>query len=670
MSKQIFRSLFCGCNNFVIEKKKELYVGVKLSILIYKVSLRIYSQDIIRIGTNMQKTIKERKIFLKILTIIVMISIAVGYCSVEPPEKVYYPYYSQYMDKLENVIYDKKKNEYTIVGDSAAITFDMGMKVKPIKYLYLDLHTSLEQPTNWTIGYINSKGEMVYTQNVILQEGSNEIQLINNTLWQLKMIPDIASGVTFTLKNVELRNEGKDFLVKKFLLFTVAAFITLTFCIWLWLKNGPVQKSKDLLCEMKQNIDNFLNVLAETISWKFSKKQKRMLRSLLFIIILGYVTYIEYRGVDDLVSYFSMHMWVVGGILLILTGLTYENHNQTEKDSVLHSTLLIYLAWIWISDFYLNKKFRYAGFGMVFFGGYFLRAWRSMEEPEELMEDFKRSYKVYFFIAILFCLIFRPIMPGVHYNGIFTNTVSFGIMMLTALVIFVNDYLSSSIGLWNGIGAATALFYIWKTQKITIVFLAGLVIIAGAVFWFWSWFKGVQNKKNSMFLNCVVTTGVCIVCVFVLERVAGVLPYKLGMQKEFVADIIETYEITLSEALKQGSWKTEFYDKIQVCKTYLQYTNFWGNKNLTKYFGETVWPANSIVMNMFRYGMVGGIAYVMMLAAYLATAIKAGIQKKNFLGMMLAIVGITVAMTETIERPFTNIGWYIFYICMLKNSEN
>lgn len=613
----------------------------------------------------MQSLLKERKAVYKIIIILLIISISFGYCCVEKPEKVHYPYYSQYTSNMDNILYDDTKQVYTIEGAPASITMDMGMKIKPVNYLYLDMHTSLEQPTNWMIGYINSKGEMVYTQNVILQEGRNEIQLINNTLWQLKMIPDIASGVTFTLKNVELRNEGKDFLVKKFLLFTVTAFITLAFCIWLWLKKGPVQKSKDLLYEMKQNVDNFLNVLAETLSWKFSKKQKRMLRSMLFVIVLGYITYIEYRGVDDLVSYFSMHMWVIGGILLILTGLTYESHIQQENGSVLHSTLLFYLAWVWISDFYLNKKFRYAGFGMVFFGGYFLRAWRSMEEPEELMEDFKQSYKVYFFIAILFCLIFRPTMPGVHYNGIFTNSVSFGIMMLTALVIFVNDYLSSSIAIWNGIGAATALFYIWKTQKITIVFLAGLVIIAGAAFWVGAWFKGAQNKKISMILNCVVTAGVCIACIFVLESVTGVLPYKLGMQKEFAADIIETYEVTLLEALKQGSWKTEFYDKIQVCKTYLQYTNFWGNKNLTKYFGETVWPANSIVMNMFRYGMAGGILYAMMLATYLVTVIKLGIQKKNFLGMALAIVGITAAMTEAIERPFTNIGWYIFYILMI-----
>lgn len=610
---------------------------------------------------NMQKLLENKQVWFRILLAMLIISISFGYCQVEEPEKVHYFSYTHLTENLENIVYDGHMDQYTITGAPASVTCNLGMKIKPVKYLYLELHTSVEQPTNWTLGYINSKGEMVIKQQVVLNEGKNEIALKNNTLWQLRLIPDLAAGVSFKLDNVELRNTGKDFLAKKFLFYCAAAFVSMAVLVFVWIKKGLAKKCKDLVEEMQQNVDAFLKVLAETVTWKFSGWIKRLIRSALFLVILIYITYIQHRGVDDLISYFSMHMWIVGGILLVLTGLVYENREYEKDHSLLKYVMLLYLAFIWISDFYLNKKFRYAGFGMVFFGGFFARAWRSMENPDELMEDFKLAYKMYFLLGTMLCLAFRPTTAGIHYSGFFTEAVSFGIMMLIALVVFISDMLLHPVRIWNGAGALAALFFVWKTQKLTIVLIAEIVIIAGAIFWLVSWLKAKGRDKIKSILCLVVTAVLGIVCVLVLKKLTGALPYKIGMQKTFAMDVVETYDLGLMDSLRQNGWKTFFYDKIQICKTYLQYTNFWGHANLTKYFDETIWPSNSVVMNMFRYGMVAGIAYGLMTVLYLIKSVTAGVRKGNFQVLALAIVGVLAAMTEVVERTFTNLGWYVVW---------
>lgn len=419
--------------------------------------------------------------------------------------------------------------------------------------------------------------------------------------------------------------------------------------------------------EMKANTDQFLAVLSETISGKADEKVKRLVRTGLFFCLLLYITYAQIKGVSSLISKFSLHMWLVGGILFILAAFMYEKDNVRSGNSFLKSLLILYIALVMISDFYLARKFRYAGFGMFFFGGLFLRAWMSMRRPNDLMEEFKTAYKLYFLLGTAFCFLARPHVYGVSYKGFFTDSTSFGIMMLIALTLFAEDYLKWPKRIWNGIFAFLAAFFVWKTQKLILVFSAVGIIIACAACWLWKWIKTPGSERIKKILNLIGMLVLSVAVILAAQKLLGKLPYRLGTQKDFASDVVEKVEITLADLIKNGKWKQYFEKFVLILKTYLQNINFWGHNHLTKVQGKAVWPGNSAVMNFFRYGVLTGVAYVGMTVLYFFGGIKESLKKKNFMlfGMTSAVVA--TAMFEVIERPFTNIGWYLFYfgLCYL-----
>lgn len=613
----------------------------------------------------------KKEYSIGILCILILISISFACTLVEPPETIYCFQYAQMIENLENLTYDERSDQYTAASTQISVQLNMEKASGSWYYLYLDYHAWDREDDIWNISLVDSRNKAVSEQKVILHEGTNELILPVQKFYSIRLESESMAGELFRLENVELRSQGKDFLVKKFLAVFVLTFIVLTVIVEIICRKRPMDRYVALIQESGEHMDAFLKVLGETVSWHFSQNVKHLLRSVIFLVMLLYMTYFQIQGTSVMQKYTSMHMWVMGGMLLVLAGLCFEDRKSERDESLLRYVTYLFIALILVSDFYMVKKYRYVGFGMLFMGGFFEKAWRTMEHPDKLAEEFKLAYKVYFVIGVISCIVARPLTVGICYNGFLSDTVSFGSAMLVAAAVFLDDFIRDNKKIFNEIGAFTALYLVWKTQQLTLILIAGLLLLAGVWFWILRWIKqDMRSKRKSIFISvCGAAAG--MISIVFLQMMLYRVPFLLGTQKNYAADITETLDIAILDAIRICGWKRYFLDKVLDCKVYLQNINFMGHKTFLKIHNVSKWADNSIVMNLYWYGMAAGISYGIMTVLYFVKAVIMSLKRSEFLMLGLPLLSIAVCMTEAMEAPFMNLTWYFFYfgLCYILAQE-
>ena len=558
--------------------------------------------------------------------------------------------------------YEECSDQYAVLSSEIYCQFDMEQTSGPWLYLYVDFYSEDKKESFWDLKLLNSKNQVISEQKIILNEGTNEIILQTSKFHGIRFEAKNVEQMKFRLNNVELRRQGKDFLVKKFFLVWVFAFITLFFSVEIFNRTLPIDKCIILWQESGKHADSFLKELGKNISWRFSTKTKRVLRSGLFLIMLLYMTFFQIRGPVVMQQYKSMHMWAMGSMLFILAGLCYEDRSPKRYGCLLKKVTSLFVIVILVSDFCILKRYRYAGFGMLFMGGIFLMAWERMECPEKLLEEFKWAYKIYFVAGLVFCIIARPCAHGVCYNGFLTDPISYGTVMLIAATVFLDDYVKDNKKIFCEIGAVVSVYLVWKTQQIMLIIIMGLLLVIGALFWIGRLGRmDLKSKVKNMILSLIgAMAGIAFV--LLLQIILYRVPYLIGTSKVFEADITEILDVTVLNSLQEFGWKHYFLDKILNCNVYLQRINLLGHKSVLTIHGISQWADNSIVMNLYWYGMIAGITYGIMVFLYFINAVRISVKLRDILSVGLPLICVSVSMTEAMEAPFSNLSWYLFYL--------
>ena len=314
-----------------------------------------------------------------------------------------------------------------------------------------------------------------------------------------------------------------------------------------------------------------------------------------------------------------------------------------------------------ISDLFVKKNFQYSGFCMLFMGGMLYYSWKSMKHPEELIEDFKTAYKVYFVLGICFCMGCRPVAVDIHYSGFMTDAVSYGFAMLVSLLVFIDDFFKNGRYMMNGTGVCVSLYLIWVTQKPSVILAAVFVLIYSGLMLVISQIKNkvLWDKKTVFYKAFGIILG--MVAVLLVQKFLCVLPYKISGSITFSMDAVEPVETGIRALVSEGNWRQLFFDKILICKQYLQNINLLGHTYLTKFHGVAVWAPNSFVMNAFRYGLVAGIFYAISVGLYCLKTIRVSFKNGEIFTVGLAVLCLWFCMTEVTEVPFMNLTWYLLY---------
>jgi hypothetical protein len=191
------------------------------------------------------------------------------------------------------------------------------------------------------------------------------------------------------------------------------------------------------------------------------RQTKRALRMLLLFVWLLLLVFLQRQENSTVVSGAQMVIWATALLILVLSALCYEASDKPGlRKSALYRCVWLFLAAVLIVDFAVSRKFRYAGFAMLAFGGLLCRSWHSMEKPEELLEEFVWAYQLLFWLnsaAIAGKVLLHSGSAGA---GLFANVQTCVSFSLIALAVFIGALRWPKRRWLAGIGAVAALLYL------------------------------------------------------------------------------------------------------------------------------------------------------------------------------------------------------------------
>ena len=425
------------------------------------------------------------------------------------------------------------------------------------------------------------------------------------------------------------------------------------------------------------NMTAFCDVIGTTFSRIPSDWVKSKLRIILFLLLFVYLIFIQHQGTEYMVEWSSMHMWVINISLFLLSILCWENRSKKERRSnnasgfarTMLFILKLFLLLVCISDFAAKKEFSYCGFFLLSFGGLLYKSWRTMENPGQLWIDFKYACKAGFFLILIYCLIFRPASFDICYTGICTDAESFGILMLIIVAVFLNDTLEKRMEYVNGACAIAALYLVFLTRKLTILPLAGILILLYTIFWSVLWFRSgpiLRDMRTRKLLYSIIGG---LAAVLLIHHLLHFLTPLSGLQVTYEYGQTDAAEITLFSLLfgevQWSEFQTHWQSQFQIWGGYLNHLNLLGHKHLLKIDNYEIWPQNSFIMNLFRYGIPAGIAYLATVALYWGNAFYQSVKKTDFFLFSTAVLCTAASLLGMMDMPFAQIPWLIFYLTLM-----
>lgn len=399
--------------------------------------------------------------------------------------------------------------------------------------------------------------------------------------------------------------------------------------VFILVLGGVFRVQKDeITSEEVADRQHLLGIMQNCADEFFTERGKSVLRTALFFLIFLLTTYVQRLGLGQMVSNESMYRWIICLILFLLAGLTYEYPAvEKERKNYFLYVVTIFLVLAMISDIFVDKKFQYAAFFTVLFWGLLVQGWKSMEDPENLMKDLKRAYKFYFVMILAGGILSRKTILGFGGCGLFLTAAENAMIMLAALVFFLDDVKLSWPAIFNVGGALMALFVLYTTKQ-TILILTGIgIVLVYLIVLCYKQIKGGAARGAGIILIAIVVLG-CI-------------------------------------ALAGGFlWKLHSAQYFEILKIYLKNANLLGHNYVPRYQNVRSWTESSVAINTYRYGILAGCSFLLAELGYFVTACWQMIKKKSFLQLGLAIAILVVNETVITGLPFVHVGWLLLVLGM------
>lgn len=409
-------------------------------------------------------------------------------------------------------------------------------------------------------------------------------------------------------------------------------------------------------------------IIAETCSRFIHNDSRSFFRTIIFLAFALYLVFLQHQDIDFIVRNRCLYIWIANGTLFLLSALCCEPNNGSPTAKLKKSLpLQIFLILVCISDFIFNKYYRYSGFSLLTFGGLFCCSWHSMEDPEVLLDDIKHALKLFFIAALICCLISRPAFFTICYSGIFTNASAFGICLLIILVVFFNDSFHKPPRFLDITCAVITCYLIWITRQPTIILIAAFLLLYYLFFFAAAWKQSgpLLRRLRLKKIGKGLITGIAA-CLLIAVILHSITP-QMGFGISYANDTVQSSKIVFS-ALSGDNIKDVVRDllaeKWEICREYLNDLNLIGHPSFLKIDGTRIWPPNSILINLYRYGIPAGISYAVIILLYLFLALWQSIKNRDFFLFGMMTTCVFFSMMETAAIPFVSPAWIMFYFSL------
>lgn len=338
--------------------------------------------------------------------------------------------------------------------------------------------------------------------------------------------------------------------------------------------------------------------------------------------------------------------------LALISWIPLEEHTRNADGMILKMWLWLYGIQIF-SDILLRKNFGFAGIWILLSFGLLFYAWRRMERPEDLLEDFLHAMEILYLINIVYCFFgdSRSYQSGLM-DGTWGNTNPFSITIVLYLTIML-----------------FRLYQTWKKKRRWYYYAEGLVGTGLGV-----WMLYEASCRTAWLAYGII----CACFIWILLRE---LPKEVKRKKYcwlmIIAIVILCAVYLNSDKLmaflggaESGiSFNSMTSGRILIWKEYLKEMNLIGHTGLATIGTLTTYAHNGLLKLMYKYGSFIGIIVIM-----LAVEIGYGIVKmwRNstgnpyvFLvtGVVLAYI-IPVSLEATNEYPMVAVNWFAFYFML------
>ncbi|MDD6306177.1 MAG: hypothetical protein PUA75_04420 [Clostridiales bacterium] len=312
---------------------------------------------------------------------------------------------------------------------------------------------------------------------------------------------------------------------------------------------------------------------------------------------------------------------------------------------------LLVFALQFVSDLVTKKNYGFSEIWMIICFGLLFRAWSRMEKPEELLEDFAYSILILNVINILyFCFGDKELYFDGRPTGTWSNPnpFSIGMVLCQAVMLFLLYRAAKEKRKWYayvlpGVEFAFNMWMIYESQCRTAWLALALMLL-----WFGVYLiAGKVHVSKKRFIIGVV----CGTLFLAAGGIWVILHSEAALSQRNI-------DVTSLNGITSG--------RIWIWKEYISHMNLFGHE---KYLvvGDKNWFAhNGIVKNFYKFGLLEGIAHLIMLIEIVIASFQYWMKNKSdsytVFVMTVLIAYLVPSMMESIdELPMVWVGWFAFY---------
>lgn len=617
------------------------------------------------------------------------------------------------MADFPGIRYDTAVGGYQITDDTAILQYVLRGEFAAWKYLYLNIaNLESEQIMVTAKFYMDS----VHTgdRNIILSQGMNEVSLSGKPFNSLELILSNQKGMFFTIQKMQFRERQSCLTVQKFL----AVQLTAALVFWLaanlilkkWCRKYKI--SWYMLIEGLQSFWTAVGCAVGELFYDMPKRTRRKIRVSVIFLLIMFMSVMENLVYLHSKPYYGISMLLCCIAVCILGFVSLEGKliRKNWKNPLVASWTALWLISL-ISDVFVDKRYQYQGFIMLFAVGFFFFVWNNMKDRSVMLQDIMWGGEAAFWGTTLFIYICRPQAEEFRFLGFFRNPNIEAAFGAAAFILFLieldNRILKKKNGIYGiicVIGLIIAFDRTYRSGGRTGIMA---VAVSFAVFILHNIWYCRKNKTLCSFARTIL---ICIIlCIPVLSAdnwIFNHLPQKLGTQVTYPKDLDYTGYVdwntpdavyaadyqdeqkmketetgaqrisgrrSLSALLSSGTFSNaiEAYSSGRTLYyiAYIRQMNLLGHYYHAKNWGDYIYPHNGLLEIMYRYGIFAGIPYMFMLfysfwyAFLYARRSKASHPYKLY-PLAVSVGMYCILILENGEKPFVWMIWIIFYIGM------
>ncbi len=602
-----------------------------------------------------------------------------------------------------------QEEDGTVVLEEGAFHYTINLKgySNAWNYLCVRIDDLSMDSIEWKVTYQKLKNNEVTeseTESYILTEGMNVLPLPDQKFDRIRVDVYGEDETTFCVGKIQFQ-ENQPISVTRVTIalgiLTIVCYLVLTEIILLIRRRAghkrriPFYGAIEILQEFYLAIANRIATLQDRI--QVNPKRRRIIRTCLFLGMLYYcMTVIFEKNYNP--EFRMKGLFVILFICAIAVFSIEEKPTKKNWNNPLVWGWLTVAVMMCISDFVTQKAtdyYPFIGFVLIAFIGFFIFVWNNMKNRGEILEDFVRAIHVLLWIAVAYCVLFRPHDPAVRYAGITNNpngmgvyTAIFWAVVLGSLEHVIRTHRKKRIILLYAIEACLVFSLAWKTQSATSLIAITLV----GVIWLVRMMVYTSRNRQKRLL---IGTLICVVVLFLpihaalsfgLTHVSETLGTTIVYEEDVLIERTQIGTLAYAAEVERDENDTGFQDnrlvqkmtsttiaetlsgRNYIYKEYLRDLNWFGHDTWPDVFGEDN-PRNAhneVLNQAYRYGIFTAIPYIVMLAAVLVRTWRYGRKKITYaiVPFFVCLASIVESMGDVVMNPFNWPTWFGLYLLM------